>query len=142
MLSSRPRSAVRPVVLAALAALVLGLPVVAGAQTSTPAPAKAKSASTVAKRHAKRGAAEEQKEQSERLQQMTQRLKLTDDQVAKVKSIFEAQKVQATELRAKFKGQSTTPENKAAMEKAHKDLHADTEAKLAQVLTADQMTEY
>ena len=139
MSASRSLSVVRPLVLVALAAFVLGVPVVARAQTSAPAPAKTKSTSTVAMEHSKESAAEEQKE---RLQQMTQRLKLTEDQAAKVKSIFEAQKVQATELQAKYKGQPTTPENKAAMEKAHKDIHADTDAKLAQVLTADQMTEY
>ena len=142
MSASRPLSTARPLVLAAVAALVLGLPAVAGAQASSPAGAAPKPASTVSRKHAKGGAAEEQNEKSERLQRMTQRLKLNDEQVAKVKSIFEAQIVQMTELRAKYKGQPTTPENRAAMEKARKDLHADTDAKLAQVLTADQMTEY
>ena len=73
---------------------------------------------------------------------LTERLKLTDDQAAKVKSIFEARMTQKAELRAKYKGGSATPETRAAFEKARKDLHADTDAKLAAVLTAGQMTEY
>ncbi len=94
------------------------------------------------KKHARSEAAEAKNEKGEHLQKLSQRLKLTADQTAKVKSIMEAQWAQSRELRAKYKGQTSTPESKAALESARKDLHADTEAKLAQVLTADQMTEF
>ena len=73
---------------------------------------------------------------------MAQLLNLTDDQVAKVKSIFEAKSAQAIALRAKYKGQSATSDDKAAMRRDYKAMRADTDAKLAQVLTADQMAKY
>jgi Spy/CpxP family protein refolding chaperone len=87
-------------------------------------------------------AAEGKNRRSEHLQKLSQRLKLTADQTASVKAIMDAQWAQSRELRDKYKGQAWTPENKAAMESARKDLRADTDTKLAQVLTADQMTEF
>ena len=140
MLAFPRQHVVRPVVLAALAAFVLGVPGTVAAQTSPPA--KTKSTWTAGKKHARGGAGGEQKELSEHLQMMTQRLKLTDDQVARVKVILQEQMTASNELRARYKGQPATPESRAAMEKAHKELHAGTDAKLAEVLTADQMTEY
>ena len=142
MIASRPLKVVRPLVLVAGAAFILGLPIVAMASASGPAAASTKSTSHVSKRHAKGSAAEEQNEMSRRLQKMTQRLKLTPDQVVRVKEIMQAHATEASELRAKFKSQPATAETKSAMEKAHKELHADTDARLAQVLTADQMSEY
>ena len=137
MIAARSRSVVRPLVLAATtAAFVLAMSVVVAQ-----APAHA-ATTAVTKKHARNEAAETKNEKSEHLQKMTERLKLTADQTARVKSIMDAQWAQSRELRAKNKGQPSTPENKAAMENARKDLHADTDAKLAQVLTADQMTEY
>ena len=141
MITSRPLKVVRPLVLVAGAAFILGLPVVAMASGYGSA-ASTKSTSHVSKRHAKGSAADEQNEMNRRLQKMTQRLKLTPDQVVKVKDIMQAHATEASELRAKYKGQTATAENRAAMEKAHKDLHANLDAKLAQVLTADQMSEY
>ena len=76
------------------------------------------------------------------MQKLTARLKLTDEQVPKVQAIMEAKRAEVAEFRAKYKGQPVTPESKAAMEKAQRDFHADTDAKLAQVLTPSQMTEY
>ena len=140
MLSPRPLDAVRPLVLALAAALVLGVPVVAVAQPAAPATTKTKATSAVTKKRVKGDAAEDQNEMNRHLQEMTKRLKLTEDQAAKVKSIMVAHETQAGELRAKYKGQPVTAESKAEMKKAHEDLHADTEAKLAQVLTPEQMT--
>lgn len=143
MIAVRRPNVVRPLVLAATtAAFVLALSAVVVAQASAAASTTPKSTSTVTRKHARGGAADEQNEMSEHLQKMTERLKLTDDQAAKVKAIMQAQWTASSELRAKYKGQPVTAENKAAMVKARKDLHADTEAKLAQVLTADQMAEY
>jgi Spy/CpxP family protein refolding chaperone len=130
------------VLAASTAAFVLGTSIVVVAQTAAPTPAASKSAPAVPKKHTRGGAAEEQNEMSRHFQKMTQRLKLTDDQVAKVKPIMQAQWAESNELRAKYKGRPATPENKAALEKAREDLHASSEAKLAQVLSADQMTEF
>src|SRR5260221_10316855 len=140
MHAARSRSVVRPLANAVTtAAFVLAMSVVVA---RTPAYA---ATAAVAKKQARSEAAEgknEKNEKSEHLQKLSQRLKLTTDQTAKVKTIMDAQWAQSSELRAKYKGQPSTPENKAAMESARKDLHADTDAKLAQVLTADQMTEF
>jgi hypothetical protein len=142
MLTSRSLNVVRTLVLAAVSAIVVGIPAIVGAQTPAPTPAVKQSSAAATRKQARSTVGKEQSEQSERLQKMIQRLKLTDEQVAKVKSILADKQVQADQLRAKFKGQTATPESKAAMEKAHKDLRADTDAKLAQVLSADQMAEY
>jgi len=79
---------------------------------------------------------------NEHLAKMTERLKLSDDQVAKVREIMQSKMGEMKALRAKYKGQPSTPENKAAMEKDHQALHASIEEKLATVLSAEQMTEY
>jgi len=123
------------------AAFVLCMSLVV-AQTSAAAPTATKSTSTVSRRHARGDAAEAQNRRSEHFQKLTQRLKLTDDQATRVKSIMDARWAQSSELRAKYQGQPATPESKAAMKQARKELHADTDAKLAQILTADQMTEF
>jgi Spy/CpxP family protein refolding chaperone len=112
------------------------------AATAASAPPQTRSTATETKRHPRGDAAEEQKEQGKHLQKLTQRLKLTSDQAVKVKSIMEAQRAEWRELRAKYKSEPAAQENKSAMEKARADLHASTEAKLAQVLTADQMSEF
>jgi len=142
MLSPRPFDVARPLVLALTAALILGVTAVAFGQPAAPATSETKATATATKKHASREAAEDKNEMNKHLQQMTKRLKLTDDQAAKVKSIMEAQRAQASELRAKYKGQPVTTESKAEMKKAREDLRADTEAKLSQVLTPDQMTEW
>lgn len=132
MSMSRSQHFVRPLILAAAAALVLGMPVLIAAPVSAATSAK----------HKEHSAADEQKEFNAHLQKMTESLKLSPDQAAKVKAIMQDQMAQKDALRAKYKGLPMTTENKAAMQQAHKDLHADTDAKLAQVLTADQMAQY
>jgi hypothetical protein len=128
----------------AVAACVLCVPVVAHAQgtAATPTAATPTATKSTTKNHAKAAATEERNELNEHVQMMTERLKLTDDQVAKVREILQSKSTQMSELRAKYKGQLATPENRASIAKAHEELHADIEAKLAQVLTTDQMTEY
>ena len=139
---STPRSlqSVRSLVLAATAAFVIGVPAIALAERSTPAATHAKA--TVGERRFKGDAAGEKRESEERMQKMTTRLKLTNDQVAKVQAIMQAKRTRMTELGARYKGQPETTENKAARMKARKELHADTDARIAQVLNASQMTEY
>src|SRR5258706_3350279 len=158
MLTSRPRTLIRLLALSAAAAFVLGMPVMAAteaavstavkapaitaATTSAPTTASVRSTSTLKKKRAHSGAPEEQNELNVHVRKLTETLKLSDDQELKVKSIFQARMTQAAELRAKFRGEPATPENRAAFEKARSGLRAETDAKLAQVFTADQMTEY
>jgi Spy/CpxP family protein refolding chaperone len=142
MSSPRPFDVVRPLALALSAALILGVTAVAFGQTAAPDTKATKTTSTVTKKHARKEAAEDRNEMSKHLQNMTKRLKLTDDQAAKVKSIMEAHEAQGSELRAKYKGQPVTAESKAEMKKEREALHADAEAQLGQVLTPEQMTEW
>ena len=137
MSAARKPSAGRLFVLAATTvAFVIGIAVVVAAKTAGPA---SKSNATATKQNVRGNKAEEQ---NERIQKMAKRLKLSDDQVAKVQSIMQAGWTEMSDLRAKYDSQPRTPENKAAMEQARKDLHEKTQASLAQVLTADQMTEF
>ena len=136
MIAARRQDFVRMLVLAATtAAFALCMSVVVVAQSSA-------HNATVSAKHARNEANEAQGERDERFQKMTKHLKLTDDQSTRMKAIMQEQWTESGELRAKYKGQSNTPENKAAMMNARKDLHASTDAKIAQVLTAPQMTEY
>lgn len=140
MSMSHPSQSLRLLALAAAAALVLGAPVMAQAE-GTASGSATSSATTAMKKHAK-GGEDEQTEMNEHLQKMTKKLKLTDDQVPKVREILQSKMSEMSEMRAKYKDEPRTPENKAAMEKAHQELHADIEAKLASVLTPEQMTAY
>jgi Spy/CpxP family protein refolding chaperone len=131
MLKFRSIFELRTLALVATAACVLCAPMAARA-TST----------TAKKSHGKAAASEERAELNEHLQQMTDRLSLTDDQVTKVREILKSRATQMNEVRAKYKGQMDTPENKSTLAKARQDVHADTQAKLARVLSASQMAEY
>lgn len=134
MITFRPLHAVR---MLALASLLVCAPAVVLAQASAPA-AKA----PVAKKHVNRAAAAEQSEMNEHLAKMAEQLKLTDDQVAKVREIMQSKMTEMKTMKAKYKGMPATPENKAAMEKDRQAMHADIETKLATVLSPEQMTEY
>src|SRR2546427_7398365 len=98
----RPFGVVRPLALALSAALIVGVTAAAFGQSAAPVTKATKTTSTVAKKHARKEAAEDRNEMSKHLQDMTKRLKLTPDQAAKVKSIMEAHEAQASELRAKY----------------------------------------
>jgi hypothetical protein len=76
------------------------------------------------------------------LKAMADTLKLTADQRAKVKPILMGQADQVKALRAKYMGQAKTPETQAAMAKEMQAIREAGDAKLAQVLSADQMTQY
>ena len=73
---------------------------------------------------------------------MKERLKLTDDQVAKVKPILADSMKSMMEMREKYgrpqPGEGPSEEMMAAMRKNRED----TNKKLSEVLTKDQMTEY
>src|SRR5882724_3380236 len=160
MSMARSPSLVRLMALSAAAVFALGVPVVAATKTATRAPAtaaakvpatakssattaaSAQSTSALKKKRAHNGAAAEQSELNAHVRKLTESLKLSDEQEVQVKSILQARMGRAAELRAKFKGEPATPENRAALEKARDGLRAETDAKLAQVLTIDQMVEY
>jgi hypothetical protein len=141
MLKSRSFFDLRTLARVAAAACVLCAPMVVRAAGSTAAPSAAKS-STAKKSHGKPAASEERVDLNEHLQQMTERLNLTDDQVAKVREIMKSNSARMSALHAEYKGRLDTPENKSTMAKARQEVHASTQAKLAHVLTAGQMAEY
>lgn len=141
MSTTRSEYFARPMLLASVAAFVLGLPLAVATLTTSPASAETSASSTVTMKN-KRSAADEQKEFNEHLQKITKRLKLNADQAAKVKAIMVDQMAQKTALKARYKDQAMTADDKATMDQAKKALHADTDARLAKVLTADQMAEY
>src|SRR5258708_3289990 len=103
MMSSRRLPAIRMLAWATGATLGLCVPAVVMAQGSAPATAKATTAT--AKKHVNRGAAADQAEMNEHLAKMTERLKLSDDQVAKVREIMQSKMGEMKALRAKYKGQ-------------------------------------
>ena len=113
-------------------------PVDAPAAKATQAPADAKSTDA---KSADKTDAEKAKWMSERFDRMTKGLKLTEEQKAKMRPIMIDEMTQARALRAKFEGKLSTPEARAEMEKQHKAIWAEADAKLAQVLSADQMAE-
>ncbi len=68
--------------------------------------------------------------------QLTKKLKLTDDQKTKVLAIFTEQNTQMAKLREDNKG------DRDAMRAANQKLMADTDVKLGAILTADQKKDY
>ncbi|HTM57515.1 MAG TPA: hypothetical protein VL123_03795 [Candidatus Udaeobacter sp.] len=165
------RHTTRSLALGAITALILGAPAVVMAQESPatkapdkPAEAKAASEKVEAKaveaktetkatekaeektesnatEKAEKSADDRAKMMSERFDRMTKSLKLTDEQKEKVRPIMVEEMTRARAMREKFEGKPMTAETHAAMEKEHKELWAEEDAKLAQVLTPDQMTE-
>jgi len=162
------RHTTRSLALGAITALILGAPAVVMAQESPatkapdkPAEAKAASEKVEAKaveaktetkatekaeektesNATEKSADDRAKMMSERFDRMTKSLKLTDEQKEKVRPIMVEEMTRARAMREKFEGKPMTAETHAAMEKEHKELWAEEDAKLAQVLTPDQMTE-
>ncbi len=76
------------------------------------------------------------------LTDMKDRLKLTDEQTAKVKPVLEAQMKQMAELREKYPrpepGNPPSEEMMTAMQK----MREETNTKIAAILTADQQEEF
>jgi hypothetical protein len=128
--------ATRMLISSAFAVLVLGASALVMAEGSAPAASSAKSEMKSEMKTDKDGGKENWLD--ERMEHMTKRLKLTDEQKVKVKPILMDQMTKMHELRAKYEGK---PEGKAAMDKERKELWADADEKLALVLNADQVTE-
>lgn len=123
----------------AFAALVLGASALVMAEGAAPVASPAKSSDV--KIHDKDAAGGKENWLDERMEHMTKRLKLTDDQKVKVKPILVDQMTKMHELRAKHEDKATSAESKAAFDKERQALWADADAKLAQVLNADQVAE-
>jgi hypothetical protein len=91
--------------------------------------------------HGQRAASKDQQEFNRMMQAVTERLKLTDDQTTKVRSIMQAEALKIREIRTKFKGTPDTPEAQAELKKELDALRADTHTQLAGVLSPAQMGE-
>ena len=91
--------------------------------------------------HGQRGASKQQQDFNRRLQQISDRLKLTEEQNPKVRSVYEAEALKAREIKTKFKGTPDTPENKAELKKELMALRTETNTQLLQILTPAQMAE-
>jgi Spy/CpxP family protein refolding chaperone len=89
--------------------------------------------------HGQRGASKDQQDWNRKFQQLSDSLKLTEEQSPKVRSIMEAQTLKAREIKTKFKGTPDTPENRAEIKKAMDELESDTNTQLVQVLSPAQM---
>ena len=109
---------------------------------ATPAATPTKSAPTASM--GKSGMSHDQmKDEVQRqLKTMSQQLKLTPDQRDKAKAILMDQASQLKQMRTKYAGMEKNDANKAAMKKDVEDLRDATDAKMAEVLSADQMTQY
>ena len=86
-----------------------------------------------------RAASKNQQDFNRKFQQLSDSLKLTEEQSPKVRSIMEAQALKAREIRTRFKGTPDTPENRAELKKAMDELVTDTNTQLQQVLSPAQL---
>lgn len=91
--------------------------------------------------HGQRGASKEQQDFNRKFAELSQRLKLTEEQSPKVRAIFEAEALKAREIKTKYKGTPDTPENKAEIKKEMELLRTETNTQLQQQLTPAQMAE-
>jgi Spy/CpxP family protein refolding chaperone len=115
------------------AAALVALPMVSRAQGASGA------GSGAGATRGQRGASKNQQDWNRKFQQLSDSLKLTEEQSPKVRSIMEAQTLKAREIKTKFKGTSDTPENRAELKKAMDELESDTNTQLVQVLSPAQL---
>ena len=138
--SSRARRAL----LAFIPALIAGLPLLSRAQGSAPPPtSSATQRATItlpAPADSARAALTSQIDRQ--LKEMADSLKLTPEQRAKARPILLDQAHQVKQLRDKYATREKTPAVMDAMKKEMQVLRDTTDARLAQVLTADQMAQY
>jgi hypothetical protein len=149
MISSRVLN-VRGVILVGCAAAIVGFPTLIRAQGAAtqppPAPAAAQGAATALKPVAPpmsdslRTAA--RAEVTRQLKMMADSLKLTKEQRDKARPILLDAAYQMREMRMKYSAMERTPANRDAMMGEMKTMREATDAKLAAVLSPDQMTQY
>jgi len=170
MMSGSGPSRLRKMVLACAAVLLAGLPLLGWAQgaapkpTSTPAAtpqtitlpssatkdstAKAAAAAPAAPAAAKAPTLSDsaraalKAEIEHELKAMADTLKLTAEQRAQARPILLDHAYQVRSLRGKYAAQERTPAVTEAMQKDMQVLRDSTDARMARVLTADQMTQY
>ena len=144
---------VRRMVLACVPALIAALPLLSWAQGPAPAPAPAAATDSAMKPAPAAGGhkapmlsdsarAALRAQIDRQLREMADSLKLTPEQRSKARPILLDHAYQLKQLRDKYAGQERTP---AAMETVRKEMHVlrdSTDAKLAHVLTADQMAHF
>jgi len=126
-------------VLGAFAGL-LAAPALVLAQGSEPTTSKTSTAtaSTASTKHHQMS----NEDFDEHVNKVADKLKLSDDQKEKFKTIMTGQRDKMKDLHAKYKGKTMTADEKAEMKKDMAALQADTDSQLSSVLTPDQMTEY
>jgi Spy/CpxP family protein refolding chaperone len=123
-------------VLGAFAGL-LAAPALVLAQGSEPTTSKTTTATSSTKHKTMSN-----EEFDEHVNKVAEKLKLSDDQKEKFKTIMSGQRDKMKDMRAKYKGKTMTADDKAEMKKDMEALQADTDSQLSTVLTPDQMTEY
>jgi hypothetical protein len=155
---SRPATRNLPALIVCAALLILALPALVRAQ-ATPsippaaapaappekapaAPAMSAPKASAAPLMSDSAKAAVRAEVTKQLKTMADTLKLTQEQRDKARPILLDHAYQMRQLRNKYAGMERTPENRAAMQKDAAALRDATDAKLAAVLTGDQMTAY
>jgi Spy/CpxP family protein refolding chaperone len=126
-------------VLGAFAGL-LAAPALVLAQGTEPTTSKTTTATSTTKHHQMSN-----EDFDEHVNKIAEKLKLSDDQKEKFKTIMSAQRDKMKDIRAKYAGKggkNMSAEDKAALKKDMQDLQADTDTQLASVLTPEQLAEY
>jgi Spy/CpxP family protein refolding chaperone len=89
--------------------------------------------------HGQRAAGKEQQDFNRKFQQLSDSLKLTEEQNPKMRSVMETEALKLRELKTKFKGTPDTPENRAELKKEVEDLRDQTHSQLVQILSPAQL---
>lgn len=89
--------------------------------------------------HGQRGASKEQQDFNRKFQQLSDSLKLSEEQSPKVREIMEAEALKARQIKTKFKGTPDTPENRTELKKELDALSTETGDQLVHVLSPAQM---
>jgi len=147
-------SRARRALLAFVPALIAGLPLLSGAQGSAPPPTSSATQRTTVTLPAPAAAGARAPAPSDsaraalasqidrQLKEMADSLQLTPEQRAKARPILLDHAYQVKQLREKYATKEKTPAVMETMKKEMQVLRDATDGKLAQVLTADQMTQY
>jgi Spy/CpxP family protein refolding chaperone len=86
---------------------------------------------------------EELKERlTKQLQEMAERLKLSEEQKEQIRAILEAQVKEMQELREKTMSEGRSQSSMSQMREGMQKIQKDTDANLEEILTAEQMAEY
>jgi hypothetical protein len=89
--------------------------------------------------HGQRAAGKEQQDFNRKFQQLSDSLKLSEEQSPKVRSVMETEALKIREIKTKFKGTPDTPENRAELRKEVEALRDETHTQLVQILSPTQL---